>query len=139
MSNEGGTDSRAPSRHPARAIIRLHHAQITIPTGTEEAARRFYCGILGLMEIAKPAALAGRGGFWVQLEEVQIHIGTEEGVEHAATKAHLAYEVTNLAASRLRLTEAGYIIFDGIPIPGYNRFEARDPFGNRIELIQRDA
>ena len=115
----------------------LHHVQITIPTGAEEAARRFYCGVLGLTEIAKPASLADRGGFWVQLGAVQIHIGTEQGVDRAATKAHLAYEVTNLAAWRLRLAEAGCTILGGIPVPGYDRFETRDPFANRIELMQR--
>jgi catechol 2,3-dioxygenase-like lactoylglutathione lyase family enzyme len=119
-------------------MLRLLHAQITIPTGEEEAARRFYCGMLGLVEIAKPAALVGRGGFWLQLGELQIHIGTEGGVDRAATKAHLAYEVADLAAWRVRLTEAGCTILDGIPIPGYDRFKARDPFGNRIELIERE-
>lgn len=48
-------------------IARLNHAQITIPRGAEEQAREFYCGVLGLPEIAKPDSLAGRGGFWVQL------------------------------------------------------------------------
>ena len=35
----------------------LHHAQITIPTGAEEEGRRFYCGIMGLVDIEKPEAL----------------------------------------------------------------------------------
>jgi hypothetical protein len=28
-------------------------------------------------------------------------------------------------------------LFEGAPIPGYDRFEFRDPFGNCVELIQR--
>ena len=117
-------------------IRRLHHAQITIPEGAEEAARRFYCGLLGLPEIAKPAALAGRGGLWVRVAGAQVHIGTEAGVDRAATKAHLAYEVGDLATWRARLAAAGIAPLDAIPIPGYARFECREPFGNRLELIQ---
>src|SRR5204862_211338 len=72
-------------------IGRLHHAQITIPDGAEEDGRQFYCGLLGLPEIDKPASLAGRGGFWLQVGDTQVHVGTEAGVDRLATKAHLAY------------------------------------------------
>ena len=114
----------------------LHHAQITIPPGAEDAARGFYCGVLGLAEIAKPASLAGRGGFWLSVGTQQVHVGTEPGVDRAATRAHLAYEVTDLAWWRERLAQAGATILDAVPIPGYDRCEFRDPFGNRVELIE---
>ena len=117
-------------------ILRLHHAQITIPSGMEEEGRRFYCGVLGLAEIEKPESLAGRGGFWLQIADMQLHIGTEEGVDRAKTKAHLAYEVSDVAAWRQRLDEQGVTMLDSVPIPGYYRFEIRDPFGNRIEFIE---
>ncbi len=117
-------------------IVGIHHVQITIPTGAEEKARRFYCDLLGLTEIAKPAALQSRGGFWLQLGRLQLHIGTENGIEPPATKAHVAYEVANLPSMKSLLQEAGVTILDSIPIPGYNRCEFRDPFGNRIELIE---
>lgn len=118
-------------------IVRLHHAQITIPRGEETAARRFYCQVLGLPEIEKPDSLKGRGGFWLQVGEQQLHVGAEDGVDRRATKAHLAYEVSDLAFWRGRLQAEGIAIGDAIPIPGYGRFECRDPFGNRIEFIQR--
>ena len=41
-------------------IQRIHHAQITVSSGAESEAREFYCGVLGLPEISKPEALAGR-------------------------------------------------------------------------------
>ncbi len=44
-------------------LERVHHVQIMIPAGKESDARDFYCGLLGLTEITKPAELAGRGGF----------------------------------------------------------------------------
>lgn len=117
-------------------IARLHHAQISVPRGAEAQAREFYCGVLGLPELAKPAALQGRGGLWLQVGDSQVHIGTENGVDRTATKAHVAYQVTDLANLRARLQERGIAVLDGIPIPGYERFEIRDPFGNRVEFIQ---
>ena len=120
----------------AVTISRLHHVQITIPPGPEAAARAFYCGLLGLPEIDKPESLAGRGGFWVALGDQQVHIGVEEGVDRERTKAHVAYQVDDLQAWRARLTERGIQLAESIPIPGFDRFEFRDPFGNRVEFIQ---
>ena len=117
-------------------ILGLHHAQITIPRGAEEQGRQFYCHLLQLPEISKPAALQDRGGFWLQVGDRQLHVGTEDGVERKATKAHLAYEVNDLAKWRQRLQENNIQILAGIAIPGFVRCEFRDPFGNRIEFIQ---
>lgn len=117
-------------------IVGLHHAQITVPRGAEAQAREFYCDFLGLREIDKPAALQGRGGLWLRVGDTQVHVGTEDGVDRAATKAHVAYEVSDLARWRQRLQARGIAILDGIPIPGYDRCEIRDPFGNRVEFIQ---
>ena len=118
-------------------IVRIHHAQISVPRGAEPEARRFYCEFLGLTEIPKPAALAGRGGFWLQVGDAQVHVGTEDGVERTATKAHVAYEVDDLRSWRRRLEQHGIAVLEGIPIPGYDRLEIRDPFGNRVEFLQR--
>ena len=120
-------------------IIGLHHAQITVPKGAEDEARAFYCGVLGLEETPKPEALAGRGGFWLRVGELAVHVGTENGVERRATKAHVAYEVTDIAGWRERLERAGVQVLDGIPIPGLDRFEFRDPFGNRVEFVERST
>ena len=116
-------------------ILGLHHAQISIPRGAEAEGRRFYVGLLGLRELDKPASLAGRGGFWLAAGDGrEVHVGTEDGVDRAATKAHL--RVSNLAAWRERLAAAGVEVLDSVPIPGYDRFEFRDPFGNRVEMIE---
>jgi catechol 2,3-dioxygenase-like lactoylglutathione lyase family enzyme len=130
-------DCAAPYIQNKLMIIRVHHAQITIPRGAEDECRQFYCHLLGLPEVEKPAALQGRGGFWLQVGEAQVHVGTEDGVVRKATKAHLAYEVTDLLSWRTKLEEQGIEILEGIPIPGYTRFEFRDPFGNRVEFLQR--
>jgi catechol 2,3-dioxygenase-like lactoylglutathione lyase family enzyme len=114
----------------------LHHAQITIPRGAEQQGRQFYCELLGLPEIEKPQSLQGRGGFWLQVGDRQVHVGTEDGVDHQATKAHLAYEVDDVQAWRDLFQARGIAILEDVPIPGYARFEIRDPFGNRMEFIQ---
>ena len=120
-------------------IRRIHHVQITIPAGEEAAARAFYCDVLGLAEMDKPEALRHRGGFWLQVGDLQVHVGTETGVDRFQTKAHIAYQVDDLDGWRTRLAAAGVRIDESIVIPGYARFECRDPFGNRIELIQPDG
>lgn len=117
-------------------IIGFHHAQITIPKGTEEEARYFYCEILKLKEISKPETLQGRGGFWVQVGEKELHIGTEDGVDRTLTKAHLAYQVEDIVKIREILIGNKIKLIESVPIPGYERFEFRDPFGNRVECIK---
>ena len=132
-------DPTPPAEPPPR-VRGVHHVQITVPRGAEAAARRFYCDVLGMAEVPKPPSLAGRGGFWIRAGPAGsggcVHVGTEDGVDRAATKAHVAYEVQDLRAWRERLTAAGAVILDSVPIPGFDRFEFRDPFGNRVELIQ---
>jgi catechol 2,3-dioxygenase-like lactoylglutathione lyase family enzyme len=117
-------------------IQRIHHAQITVAASDVEAARSFYCGVMGLREIQKPTALQARGGLWLALSRGELHIGVEERVNRAATKAHIAYQVQNLPEWEAHLRAAGIGPIESIPIPDYHRFEFRDPFGNRVELIE---
>ena len=118
-------------------ILAIHHAQITIPKGAEDEARNFYCGILGLKEIAKPQELVGRGGLWLEVGDRQVHVGTEDGVDPSKSKAHVAYQVDDIEHARRTLIDNGVKIIDGIPIPGMSRFEFRDPFGNRVEFLEQ--
>ncbi|HXY34166.1 MAG TPA: VOC family protein [Planctomycetaceae bacterium] len=118
-------------------IIGIDHVQITVPIGQEPAAREFYCSILGLSEIEKPEALKPRGGFWLQVGDRELHVGVEDGVNRQASKAHVAFAVDDLAFWLDRLSRLGIALEDGVPIPGCERFEFRDPFGNRVEFIRR--
>ena len=117
-------------------IKRVHHVQISIPKGAEDEAREFYCHLLGLSEISKPESLAGRGGFWMDLGDTQVHVGTENIEGREASKAHIAYLVDGLEDWRNKLAGRGVAILEGIPIPGYDQFEFRDPFGNRVEMLE---
>jgi catechol 2,3-dioxygenase-like lactoylglutathione lyase family enzyme len=118
-------------------LLNIHHAQITIPTGEEDEARKFYSDLLGLKEIPKPEELQGRGGFWLELDGFQIHIGAEDNFDRTKTKAHLAYLVEDLDNWRKKLESENIAVKDGIKIPDYERFEFRDPFGNRVEFLQK--
>jgi catechol 2,3-dioxygenase-like lactoylglutathione lyase family enzyme len=117
-------------------ILRVQHAQITIPKGAENEAREFYCDFLGLKEVPKPESLKQRGGFWLEIGAFQVHVGTEDGFDRTKTKAHVAYEVEDLDGWREKLSENGVRILEGVEIPKYRRFEFRDPFGNRVEFLE---
>jgi catechol 2,3-dioxygenase-like lactoylglutathione lyase family enzyme len=115
----------------------LHHVQVTIPAGGEDASRAFYVGALGMTEIEKPPVLAARGGLWVRADGVEIHVGVEQDFQ-PARKAHPGIRVTALDALAEQLTGKGVEVeWDG-NFPGHRRFYARDPHGNRLEFIQRD-
>ena len=117
-------------------IVGLDHVQLAMPAGGEDEARAFYCGVLGFTEQAKPADLAQRGGCWFSAPGVELHLGVEQPFRPAA-KAHPALLVADLAATRARLTDRGISFTEGSPLEGYARGDIADPFGNRIELMQR--
>ncbi|HEV8592333.1 MAG TPA: VOC family protein [Pyrinomonadaceae bacterium] len=120
-------------------IIGVNHVQITIPVGAESEAREFYCSFLGLKEIEKPDELKGRGGFWLDVGIVPVHIGVEDLVERPNSKAHVAYTVDDLETWRQKLSKRGITVTDGIQITNFRRFEFRDPFGNRVEFLQKES
>lgn len=116
-------------------VLGIHHVQLCIDPGREADARAFYITLLGLTEIDKPAVLKARGGFWLQVGDRQLHVNDEPGPR--SKRAHVAYEVDDLDGWRARLSAAGFEVKTGEDIPGYRRFELRDPFGNRLELLQK--
>lgn len=116
-------------------VLGVDHVQITIPSGRAAEARTFYVDLLGLHEIPKPESLTGRGGFWLDAGNLPVHVGIEPEWERSQTKAHIAWRVDDIGHWRERLAAAGCQIEDSVAIPGYDRFETRDPFGNRIEFI----
>jgi catechol 2,3-dioxygenase-like lactoylglutathione lyase family enzyme len=112
----------------------IDHVQLAMPRGEEEKARAFYCGMLGMTELAKPPELAKRGGCWFQSGDVQIHLGVEEDF-HPAKKAHPALRCRDYQALLAYLQRAGIAVTHDTSIPGVVRCHVQDCFGNRIELI----
>ncbi|HET7629430.1 MAG TPA: VOC family protein [Bacillales bacterium] len=116
-------------------FVKLDHVQVCIPNGAEEEARVFYAGVLGLKEIAKPKALLKNGGLWFEAADVQLHIGTEEPKQKG--KAHPAFQVSNVRAAKEHLIRSGVRTQEETPVPGVERFSFFDPFGNRIEMLEK--
>ena len=117
-------------------VTGVNHVQITIPRDGLDVARQFYLGFLGLKEIRRPDVFTSQG-LWLNAGSFEVHLGLEEGVNRTATRAHIAYEVADIAAARAKVEFAGMWIKDQPPFDGYVRFHTRDPFGNTLELIQK--
>jgi catechol 2,3-dioxygenase-like lactoylglutathione lyase family enzyme len=118
----------------ASRLAGIDHVLLAMPPGGEEAARRFYAGLLGLREVSKPPPLDAHGGCWFTSDAVDIHLGTEEPFV-PARKAHVALLVGDLAGLREVLTAANVDVRDDDAAIGVDRFYAFDPFGNRLELV----
>jgi catechol 2,3-dioxygenase-like lactoylglutathione lyase family enzyme len=116
-------------------IIGIEHVQLAMPRGREDEARRFYTGLLGIPEKPKPAELARRGGAWFETGAVKIHLGVEANFR-PSRKAHPALLVRGLESLVQRLREAGVEVVEDALV-GYHRVYISDPFGNRIELMER--
>lgn len=108
-----------------------------MPADQEDSARAFYVHILGLTEIPKPAELAKRGGAWFESDQVQLHLGVENDFR-PARKAHPAFMVDDLDALLEKVQVAGYEWDQSQPpLEGFKRAHVFDPFGNRIELMEK--
>jgi len=114
---------------------RLHHVQLAIPPGGEDACRAFWGGVLGMAELQKPPVLAARGGCWFRGGGLEVHLGLEEPFA-PARKAHPGILVEDLDGLAATLDDAGTAVtWDG-EFPGHRRFYAADPFGNRLEFLE---
>ncbi len=136
----------------------LHHVLLAIPAGSEDASRTFYLGVLGMAEVAKPPALAARGGRGpgsryrragsvrrdgratgrVRADSLELHLGVEADFRPAG-KAHPGIRVPDLDGLAAHLgARAVTIAWDTSLFPGHRRFHADDPMGNRLEFTARD-
>lgn len=118
-------------------ITGIDHVQVAAPPGSEAEARGFYGRLLGLAELDKPAALAGRGGVWFACGAQQLHVGVAADFSPAG-KAHPAFAVASAAALDAlaeRLTLAFAPVRWDEELAGVARFFTEDPWGNRLELL----
>ena len=116
-------------------VLGIDHVQLAMPKGSEDRARGFYGEVLGMKEIPKPQALAGRGGCWFASGAAQVHLGVEEGFR-PARKAHPALVVEGLDEVLAKCQAAGLPTRPDAEIDGRRRVHVFDPFGNRLELME---
>jgi catechol 2,3-dioxygenase-like lactoylglutathione lyase family enzyme len=116
-------------------LSHLHHVQLAMPRGREDEARGFFVGVLGMTEIEKPPVLAARGGAWFRGGGVEIHLGVEDPFA-PARKAHPGLVVDDLDDAARRVATTGQDVAWDTDFPGFRRFYAHDPFGNRLEFLE---
>jgi catechol 2,3-dioxygenase-like lactoylglutathione lyase family enzyme len=117
-------------------VIGIDHVQLAMPAGAEDAARSFYRDVLCIPEQPKPPNLAKRGGCWFETESVKIHLGVDKEFR-PATKAHPGLLVEDLPSIVAACRAAGFDVNDDEPLEGYDRAYVKDPFGNRLELLEQ--
>ena len=118
-------------------ILSIDHVQLAMPIGEEDQARAFYVNVLGFFEVPKPTELATRGGAWFESKNVKLHLGIDLDF-HPARKAHPAFIVDDLDAIIAKVEKAHYKTDTSQPpLDGYKRAHVFDPFGNRIELMEK--
>jgi len=120
------------------AFLAYEHVLLAIPAGEERRARKFYVDVLGFTEVVRPESLGGTGGGWFRAGPINLHLGSERDF-HPARLAHPALLVDLLAPLVARCEAAGHRTIPAEKLPGFNRVHVHDPFGNRIELMERDA
>jgi SAM-dependent methyltransferase len=124
-------------------VYAIDHIQIAIPPHSEELARVFYGGILGLREIPKPDRLLERGGIWFERDNLKLHLGVVRVASALpnpnflpAQKAHPGLLVEDLDELVRRCDRSGYAVEIGEGFDRFRQVYVNDPFGNRIEFLE---
>lgn len=118
-------------------MFSLDHLQISIPAGEVDTAVAFYTEVLGFERIAKSPGLDPRGA-WLRQGDVNLHLG-EESPFTTDGCAHPAFCVANVNAIAAKTSERGLRVRNETGPTGYIRKSIFDPFGNRIELMEKLA
>jgi catechol 2,3-dioxygenase-like lactoylglutathione lyase family enzyme len=115
-------------------MARLHHVNVSVRPGGEDAEVAFLTEVLGFRPVVLAAESDSFGARWYEGDDgVQIHISVD--AEHRAARlAHTALVVGDEAAAiEQRLIEAGAEIGRG-SLGGIEIMITTDPAGNRWEL-----
>jgi predicted enzyme related to lactoylglutathione lyase len=120
-------------------MFQLDHIQISIPTGEVTKALAFYSQVLGFTQVSKPAELrSANTGAWMVRESINLHLG-EEGAFVGDGRSHPAFRVESLNAIITKANEHGSRVREENGPNGFLRASVFDPFGNRIELMEKLA
>jgi catechol 2,3-dioxygenase-like lactoylglutathione lyase family enzyme len=107
---------------------------VTCPPDEIAAVADFYCDVLGLTRIEKPAGTEPSGAWFDVDGQTQVHVSARDVPAHP--DAHFALVVDDLPALLARLDAGGHEWRPAPPVFGGSRGFTRDPAGNRIELFE---
>jgi catechol 2,3-dioxygenase-like lactoylglutathione lyase family enzyme len=113
-------------------FTQLDHCSVIITD--VERSRRFYGGLLGLKEIAKPRTF-DFVVVWYDLGNMHVHLLLKDRPDSTSPR-HFALRVADAAAARAYFRAHGVATEETTLIPGADRFFIYDPDANRIEVIQ---
>jgi predicted enzyme related to lactoylglutathione lyase len=119
-------------------ILSIDHVQIAIPVASEDRARAFYSGILGSPKSPSPRRWPSAKSIWFVAGGVNLHLGVEPDF-HPAKRAHPAFVVTGLDTILAACERAGLPTKPDTSCNGLRRVNVFDPFGNRLELMERSV
>jgi catechol 2,3-dioxygenase-like lactoylglutathione lyase family enzyme len=111
----------------------VHHIALTIPPGTQAQVRAFYGDILGMTEVPSTRE---EGGCHFRSGDMEFDFDVELG-SRIPRQAHPGTLVPDIDALAARLAGQGITIEWDDKFPGYRRFYARDPLGNRLQFLQQ--
>jgi catechol 2,3-dioxygenase-like lactoylglutathione lyase family enzyme len=104
-----------------------------MPPGAQAQVRAFYGDLLGMTEVEVPDS--GAGGCHFRSGDLEFAFDVEAGTR-SPRRAHPGALVPDIDALAARLTGAGISVEWDRKFPGYRRFYAHDPLGNRLEFLQ---
>ncbi|HCO90730.1 MAG TPA: glyoxalase, partial [Alphaproteobacteria bacterium] len=75
-------------------------------------------------------------GAWFETENLKVHLGVDKNFT-PAKKAHIAFLTKNVGEIEKLCIENGYEVYSDQPLEGYTRIYVLDPFGNRLEFMEK--
>ncbi len=124
---------------PSRPVAIQGFSHVAISVSDLDAARRFYCDLLGFEELPRPDFPVG--GAWLRVGDLQLHLIVMDDAESKAGASHFALHVpTESFAETIDALRAAGAQLRGEPSSRSDFGTAvlaafmTDPFGNPIEL-----
>ncbi len=114
----------------------IQHVNVVVPPGRADEVADFYVEVFGMRRVDKPAALAGRGGAWLDVDGYrQVHLSERDGDVHP--ESHFALVVDDYDAVLTSIAQRGAHWTEQEDVFGGRRGFTRDPAGNRVEVLER--
>ncbi|WP_421828360.1 VOC family protein [Larkinella sp.] len=112
-------------------ITAIDHIQLSMLPNGQEDIRNFYVTILGMEEVFNPGST---GGVWLKSGSIHIHFGVDPQLI-PSKYAHIALRINNLPSFLERCHHFSIDIEKRDAVDVTHRIYIKDPFGNKIELI----